>query len=94
VQLVDTGVCIWVARIDPDRWNTIVRAWYSGSKVREWVEWRVDNETEWETLGSTDSQVLHGTAADGDTDVKVRRVEILDQVALADRYPDELLSAR
>jgi hypothetical protein len=75
--------------------HVIVRAWSSGSKAREWVEWRVDNEIEWEgPQYSTDSHVLHGTAADGDTDVKVRRVEILDPAALDDRYPDDLPSAR
>ncbi|WP_121822113.1 hypothetical protein [Halostella salina] len=95
VQLVDTDVAVWVARIDPARWDTIVRAWSTRAKAREWVEARVDSEITWEEpRGSSTHETLHGTADAGDTDVEVRRVPVQDPAALAGRYPDDLPNAR
>ena len=67
-----------------------MRTWSSGSKAREWVEWRVDEGIEWEEpQDSTDSPVLYGTATYGGTDVVNRRVEIQDPAALGDSYSEE-----
>lgn len=83
VRLVKTEVAVWIARIDPPRWDVVAGAWSLKAKVRERGQGpRGRRGRVGRTQGSNRHETLHGTAGDG-TDVEVRRVPVQDPAALS-----------
>ena len=94
MELLDDSVWVWVARIFDRRDESAITVWSSLTRAQEWCAHELGADISWDSSPDENPQEpIDGYVADVRI-VEIRCAEVMDPVALVERYPSTLPPAR